>query len=133
MLSLEMYTPKYKSDISDWLRARNIDPRLADDLPMTGFVVLLKGTPIASGHLRLIEGSYGMVDSLITDPEAPAQYRNEALDLIINQLFSFAKQLQLKQVIGLTLDSSTHMRAQRLGMTATSLKVLALPLASKGE
>lgn len=111
-----MYTELYnKKDheyyCKSWLKARNLDEKLADELPNLGTVVLERGEPIAMGFLRMCEGKYAIVDSLISNPEAPGDMRYSALDMVVDNLTVYSRDHDIKYLIAWTQDHNTRMRA----------------------
>src|SRR3989442_660241 len=99
-----MYIEKYMSQdhnsfVTDWLQKRDLPNSLAFDLPEVGFIVSERGEPIAVGFIRRCEGNCGMIDSLISNPDAPSDMRHSAIDLVVDQVLKTAKDLELKSLI----------------------------------
>lgn len=132
MISIEPYDIKYLQDIDSWLHKREMKVPL-NDIPKIGFVALLKGTPIAAGFLRQCEGGHGILDSFVTDPEAPANDRHIAMDMLTNQLVTSARDIDLTQLICFTIDENTLLRAQRHGLVSTPWTMLAMRLLTPGK
>ena len=97
------------------------------NLPKIGFVMGSKDLgPIAIGFLRRCEGGVGMIDSMITNPGAPAAIRDEALDLLIIRLVASAKRRKIYKIMGYSQDENTLLRAQRHGFNIVSQSLVAL-------
>lgn len=108
-----------------------MESALIQDLPRIGYIVLDGENPVAAGFLRQCEGNYGVLDSFITDPTAPPEDRDKAMDLLMNRLINHSKKAGIKQLIGFTVDQFTLSRAKKFGMCATPFTTLVLPL--KGD
>jgi hypothetical protein len=98
-----------------WLEFRGLDTVWADYLPKNGYVVSDEHGPIAIGYIRMMEGNYGCLDSYITDPIAPSQLRDKALDLLTIKLVELAKSLEIKILLAFSQDTFTILRSERLG------------------
>jgi hypothetical protein len=106
---------KHDDVISHWFDIREMDRRGLLELPVFGCVVYNSDTPIAIGFLRQIEDGFAMFDSIITDPNQPAEMRNEALDFLFDGLIKKAKSINIKQIFGFTLDANTVERSLKHG------------------
>lgn len=91
-----------------WLAARGLSSELAADLPAVGFVV----PDIACAFIRGVEGNCCIMDSLASNPEAPAEARHAALEMLFSAVRAGA---QGRAIIGFTVDSGTLMRAEAHG------------------
>jgi len=124
----ELYTRQYSGVLCSWLEVRGLDTGLIQDLPKLGYVIINDKNLVAAGFLRQCEGGHGILDSFITDPTAPAEERDNAMNLLFKSLIEQGKKLGLRQLMGFTVDAFTLSRAKRFGMTATSFTTLVLPL-----
>jgi hypothetical protein len=113
----------HMEDVSNWLKVREL-PYDVDDLPRLGVIV----PGVAVGFLRRCEGSQGILDNYLTNPNAPAQERDEALSLITKTLISVAKSQGVKHLLAYTRDKNTEMRAKRFGFQSPPHCLLALDL-----
>lgn len=97
----------------EWLKAREsyIPPR--DELPQIGYVV----DKIAMGFLRRMEGGFAQIDSLVTNPIASPEDRDQALDLIYSTLIDTARSIGIKALMGFTTNKNTLTRSLRHGFT----------------
>lgn len=128
---LKLYSKQYSGVLCSWLETRDMDSALIQELPKIGYIVLDGENPIAAGFLRQCEGYNGILDSFISDPTAPAEDRDKAMDLLLNRLINHSKKVGIKLLIGFTVDSFTLSRAKKFGMCATPFTTLVLPL--KGD
>jgi hypothetical protein len=115
-----------------WLTERAVHIPNDDEIPSIGYILYTGNVPIAIGFLRLVEGGYGYIDSLATNPKAPATIRDKALDQIFTSLIEKAKELELKGLSGTSIDEKTLMRAQRHGFLALPHITMTLTLKDKG-
>jgi len=114
--------------LTHWLEQRKcyIPPR--DEVPGIGFIAYAGSTPISVGFLRLVEGGFAQIDGLTTNPEAPAQFRDRANDLIAESLISKAKSMNLKAIIASSTDKHTVLRAEKYGFALMPHTLFALNL-----
>lgn len=116
-----MYTMKFKtidhnSYVKKWVELRHMDIACAEDLPANGFITFDDADrPVCAGFLRLMEGNYATLDSLITNPDAAAVIRNEAVDATVECLMWYAKLVELKKIIATSEDNNTLVRSIRHG------------------
>ncbi len=101
--------------ITSWLAHRNLRTEAAHELPEVGYVAMDKGRPIVAGFIRRVEGGWGMLDSLVTDPLAPAEIRDKAIDILVCRLFKEAKYLKIKQFLAFSRDDNTLVRSLKHG------------------
>ena len=125
------FETKYLSVIQSWLKAREMNDKLTDNLPTHGWVSFEHETPVAMGFLRCIEGDMAMIDSLITNPEINPKSRNMHLTKLNQKLIKVAKHHKLKALIAATIDYHTLIRALELGFVQQSHTLISLDL-SKG-
>jgi N-acetylglutamate synthase-like GNAT family acetyltransferase len=85
------------------------------ELPATGCVAVKDNQVIAACFLRKVEGGYGMIDGLVSHPDAPSKERHEALDLAIQYCIDQAKANGIKHLVSFCLNDSTTSRAERNG------------------
>jgi tRNA G10 N-methylase Trm11 len=98
------------------------------NLPKLGYVAFLGKQAVAAGFLRRVEPNYAQLDTFITDPNYGSKIRGAALEMIWTALESDAKDLKLKGIIALTVDSSIAQRAKDEGFQLVEQSVLIKPL-----
>lgn len=114
--------------ICKWLYLRESYIPARNEMPALGVVVYADKMPIAAASLRRVEGNFGQVDGLVSNPEASPEQRHEALDLAISEVIKLAKGLKLNGLIAWTRDESTLLRSTRLGFVPQPHTVLAFDL-----
>lgn len=123
-------TSKDKELIRQWLIARGMDESMVSSLPKLGVVASrAEELPIlAAGYLREVEGGFGMIDSLIADPNSEPAHRNEALDGIITRLITDAKRIGMTALLANCKVTKAIVRAQQHGFQAQDFCVLTMNL-----
>ncbi len=101
------------------------------ELPEAGYVVIDPTTraPIAAGFIRRCEGGYALLDGYITDPTAPGEAGDAALDLLTAHVAKAAAEMGFKLLLAFCKDENTIMRAQRHGFNVLPHAFLSLNLA----
>ncbi len=127
------YHPAHYAFAQHLLASHNMSQSFLYDLPETGFIAFENGNIIAMGFLRLIEGGYGMLDALITEPTQSKELRNEALDLIAKALIDRAKEITLKNTFAFIKDHNTIQRAQKHGFVASKYKLFGLAISGENH
>lgn len=118
--------------IKSWLKLRQMDLSLADDLPEVGFIAVNGDSPpIAAGFLRLIEGKTAQIDSLITDPTVEPSLRNQAIDVVVERLLEFARANGVQSLIAFSIDAHTLERAKKHGFKHLPHTVMSLDIGGK--
>lgn len=112
------------------LLLRELPTSYADEVPVYGFIAFENRKPIVIGFLRRMEGNYGWIDGLISNPEVDGPVRHAALDQVVLHLIDKAKELKLKRVLGFTVDNSTLERSYRLGFKKQPHSIIVLELDS---
>lgn len=126
MVNITLHKYKFSDmpTVLSWVKTHSMDEDLISDLPEIGYIARSGATPIAAAFLRKVEGNFVLFDSLISDPTLPPELRDDALDLLGEQLIRTAKELEFKTIVGITKDKFTYMRALRLGFVHTSHALL---------
>jgi hypothetical protein len=99
-----------------------------DTLPKIGYIASDSALHIAAGFLRIVEGGYAQIDSLVSNADAPAEMRNKGINLVVDSLINKAKELKLKGIISFTSDKSVVLRAVDIGFHVSNQVVIVLPL-----
>lgn len=121
----------FKTDfntINEWRMKRNIRHASPVEVPALGFMATKNAEPVAAAFLRQCEGSYGMIDCIITNPQAESNDRHEALDLLFKELIETAKQINLSELIGFSIDVSTLERSKEHGFKESQFKLMTMSL-----
>lgn len=100
-----------------------------ENLPSYGLMVYSNDVPVAAGFLKMIEGgNSAILDSLITNGDLPAEQRDLALDLLVENILIDAKRLGIKHLLAFSSDKNTLVRATRFGFAQLEHHVITLPL-----
>ena len=138
-MQIEEFNPEVHSrHILEWLRRRELPAHLLEDLPKIGYIVYSYKTndasyPITMGFLRRCEGNYGIIDSMITNPECSPEVRNKALNILTKRLVIAAEDLKVRKLLAYTTDKNTLERALSHGFVQLDHAVVALDLSRKSE
>ncbi len=99
-------------------------------LPKIGYITLMNKQPIAAGFLRRVEGGFGQMDTLVSNPYFGSQIRHIGINKVVDLLIDEAKTLKLHGVIGFTPDAGILKRAIDRGFHTVEQVFIALPLRS---
>jgi N-acetylglutamate synthase-like GNAT family acetyltransferase len=118
-----MQVPRYShndhySTICEWLRLREAYVSPKDEVPEIGFVAVDEGTPVAVAFLRRVEGGFGQLDGLASNPDASSLQRHRGIDAVVTKVLETAQELGIKSVLSFTESDSTLMRSQSHGFVA---------------
>lgn len=115
-MKIERYSPeKHSIDLELLFKFRELTPAMPAKF---GFGVYdLDNRPIAFGFLRMCEGDYALFDGIITNPHMNGEIRDKALDLLTKTLLMNAKSLNIKCIIGWSIDINTLKRAEKHGFS----------------
>lgn len=114
--------------IAAWMgsRGRRIPP--ISEMPKVGYVVFLDSYPVAAGFIRKVEGGFGQLDSLVSNPIAPAKTRDAAIDAIVTQLLKRAKSMKIPHLLAMSEDENTLVRSEKHGFKKLPLTLIAVDL-----
>ncbi len=120
---------KYNPELSDTVEALHHSQKAPYfDVPALGFVAFDSATPIAAGFLRMVEGGFAQIDSLVSNASLSSSMRNEGVALVVDHLIEAAKGLKLKGIYAHTTDEGIVRRAAELGFIHSPGIIIALPL-----
>jgi hypothetical protein len=100
------------------------------DLPQLGYIAYDSATPIAIGFLRMLEGGYAMIDTLVSNGDLSSDIRHEGMTALIDQLTGKARKLGLKGLISLTADYGVIKRAEAIGFQVINQTAIGLSFRS---
>lgn len=130
-VSIVPFKFKYLSLLIEMLKDRdfsNISSISMKTLPKIGYIALLHGQPIAAGFLRRVEGGYGQLDTLTSNPYFGSVIRHEGVSKVVDSLIQDAKDLKLQGLIAFTSDSGILNRAATIGFQEVNQKLISLNL-----
>lgn len=93
-------------------------------LPKVGF----RYQDIAFGFLRMVEGGYAQIDTLVSNANYPSEDRHEAVTAVVNELLRVAKYMELNGIICFTKEPSIIARAKELGFHLVDQTIIAKSL-----
>lgn len=130
-ISIIPFRYKYLSTLHDLLNANDyigISEVTMKTLPKIGYIALMGGHPIAAGFLRRVEGGYGQLDTLTSNPHFGSLVRHEGIKLVVDTLIQDAKDLRLQGLIAFTVDKGILSRAEDCGFHTLKHSLIALKL-----
>lgn len=100
-----------------------------ETLPAIGFIVYSNSEYqyICAGFLRLVEGGFAQIDTLVTNPDIDSYIRHEGINLLVNKLLETAKSLKLKGIYAHTNSQNIIKRAVDTGFHVVNQSIIALP------
>lgn len=102
------------------------------ELPAIGCMVFSDdGNHVAAAFLRRIEGGYGMVDGLVSNPKCSPEERHEALDLAIEFCIKEAAKRGITNLLAFALNETTTIRASRHGFVKQPHSMVTLEIKAK--
>jgi len=93
-------------------------------LPKIGFIALMHQQPIAVGFLRRVEGGYGQIDTLASNPWFGSKIRHEGITKIVKALIDEAASLKLLGLLAITEDKSVIERSKDSGFQVLNQTVI---------
>jgi len=133
-MEVERYSPhKHYKLMLEWLTAREHYLPPEDEMPTVGFVAHLEGKPVAMGFIRRVEGSYGQLDGLVSNPSFPGDLRSQAIDIVVENIINKAKLMNLKCLTATSLDKNTLERSIKHGFVKLPHTVIAVDLTAGAQ
>ena len=110
--------------------SKSYDYIILETLPKIGYMVYsdTEYHYVAAGFLRMIEGGFCQIDTLVTNPNLTGDIRNAGLELVVDTLIEKAEALDLQGIVSYTTDNSVISRALGLGFKLLDHKVISLQL-----
>lgn len=102
------------NDISDWYLLRRSPPVPKEALPKTGFIVENDNKKICACWLYKTDSNVCLIETLISDPRAKSEERNEAINLVVNNLVDNAKKDGYKIILITSKHNNVIKRAKSL-------------------
>lgn len=121
---------KHFDDLVAMLKARNAYIPTKAEMPKIGYVAYELHTPLAAVFLRRVEGGYGQIDGLTSNPFASSSIRHEAIDAAVSSLLMRAKKLNVNKVMMTSEDLGTITRSQKYGFAKSPLAVMVADLSN---
>ena len=99
-----------------------------EGLPKCGFIAHDSATLLAMGFLRIVEGGYAQIDTLVSNGDLSSAMRHEGISMVVNALIEQAKVLKLKGIIAFSEDTGVLSRAEALGFKTIPQTIIVLSL-----
>lgn len=129
---IENFNSDHLVHLLAWLKARDLNSDIAKNIPSIGFTIFESHRPVAIGFLRQAEGGVGICEGLCTNPNIEPSIRNEACDLMVENLINAGKEIKVRTIIAWTRDKNTLERSLRHGFVKNSSTLIVYDL-SKTE
>lgn len=101
--------------LQGWVGARAQDSWAPEQIPALAWIILDGETPVATAFIRRVEGGFGQLDGLCTNPSLPGATRHEAIDLIVAHAIKEAYVHGITSLYALSVDEGTLMRSEKHG------------------
>lgn len=131
MVCIKYDNVQHNEHIKHWLELHGMSPSLADDVPKVGFIVSNEEQLVCAGFLRMCEGNYALLDSLISNPWQYPEARDKAIDLVVESLINEAKLLKLKKIVAHSKDLNTLVRSKKHGFIPLPHQLISLDLSKQ--
>ena len=132
-MEVERYSEaKHYKLMLEWLTKHEHYLPPKDEMPTVGFVVYYQDiTPACMGFIRRVEGNFGQLDGLVTNPDLPGEIRSQAIDIAVQNIIAKAKLMGIKALTATSVDYSTLMRSLKHGFVPTPHSCIVLDLSNK--
>lgn len=121
-MNIRKTNSKDKHSINKWLKLRNQE--LKTQLPCLSFIV----PGVAAGSVRLVEGGYGILESLVTNPYVSGITRNKAIDALVSFLLIEAKSCNIKNIMAFSTNESVLNRSLKHGFNPLNHTIISRSL-----
>lgn len=116
--------------VNGWRRARGLADASAEEMPALGYMAYLEekagdDLPIACAFLRKVEGGWGLLEGLCTNPEATPSIRNFTIDLLVKTIIHRAQKYRMTQLLSWSVDSGTLERSKAHGFIPVEFSLIA--------
>lgn len=114
-----------------WLVQHKAHIAKAEEMPAIGFVAYYDGQPGAMAFLRRVEGGYGQLDGLVSNPESLGSHRSACIDAVVKEVINEAKAKGIKALMAYSIDKNTLVRSLSHGFVQQPHTLIALDLSEK--
>lgn len=118
--------------IASWCALRGVYRPAIEEMPAIGFVAYEGDRPIACAFIRRVEGSFALLDTLVSNSDASSALRHRAIDSLVNHILRTAKRLNIPKLLAYSVDEGTLRRSEKHGFVRQPHAVIAVDLLSKG-
>jgi hypothetical protein len=122
LFPVDHWVGKHTKAMIQLLESRGMAVDLINDLPEIGVIAYRNDIPVAAGFIRRMEGSYGLMDSYITNATESSSTRHKALSRITEALIEKAKEEGISKLLAFSSDQNTYQRSLMHGFIAMDHK-----------
>jgi hypothetical protein len=119
---------KHFTPLVECLVARNSYIPTLQEMPKIGFATINEGKLVAAVFLRRVEGGYGQIDGLTSNPSSSKEDRHLAIDMAVSALLSKSRELNIINILFTSEDEGTILRSHKYGFKKSPLSLLAVDL-----
>lgn len=112
ILLVRPFEKKDMGDFKNMLLLRRLSLSLCENMPRIGYVCRDEVSSVAIGFLRHIEGDFGLLDGLITDPAFSSEKRSLAIDFVVKCILNRSQELGMKKLLAYSTDENILRRAE---------------------
>lgn len=117
-MKLREYIESDKEQINNWFYLRKLNNLPLINLPQIGYIV----PDVAAGFLIKTDFNFCILEPFFSNPEAPKEVRDEALDQIIIKLTEYAKNNKFSALYGFSTSVPMIKRGLKHGFTICELQ-----------
>lgn len=114
-MQVHFINPNDINEINSWLNKRDLPSLIDNEIPSLGYIVKNNEQSLSAAFIRVVEGGYAQYDGLVTNPEAKAEDRNSANNLLTAYLIKEAREFGFKALLAYSEDDNTITRARNHG------------------
>lgn len=108
-------------------RHEHPEPTL-ESIPAVGYTVTQNGNYVAFCFLRKVEGGFGQIDGLTSNPEITGVERNAALNLVVEACLDEAKAIGITHLVAFCEKMAPISRGMKYGFKVLPHALVALDL-----
>jgi hypothetical protein len=109
-MEIRKFVKKDMEELNWWLSVRDL-PAAKFKIPKLAYMSHIENVSVACLFLRRIEGGFGLIDGLCTNPEAVDYVRNNAINELLFRAIYDAKAVGIKAIMAFVSDEHTLTRA----------------------
>lgn len=132
MKVVKFSSKKHYAPLIECLVARQAYIPTINEMPKLGYIAFDGKVPVAFVFLRKVEGGYGQIDGLTTNPGCSASQRDQGIRLVIDKLLATCRKTSIFNVLVLSKEENTLMRSHEYGFEKLPLTVMAVDLKKRG-
>lgn len=125
-MKLIPYNPNNSAHLNmlrEMLIARDMSELHSAGVPEHSWIVVENDQPIAFGGLRKVEGGMAIMDSYLTNPNAPSDLRHKALEWLTYKLIKISRHYLVTKLLAFSQSDEIFNRAKSHGFIEFSNKI----------